>query len=190
MDWSALVPLLANSAPTIGSLLGGLIPFRGGAILGQVAGKVLAEALGVPPTPEAVHTAITTGDPAAVQATLAAADVKMNAEVEKFKAQIEDVQDARATTVKLDSAGSSIAWGAPVVSMIIVAGFIVLSFIAMKPDLTGVDKGVTLYLLGAWQSLATMAASYWLGSSSGSKSKDDQLAVLAQGNAPAAVKKK
>jgi hypothetical protein len=43
MDWSALVPLLANSAPTIGGLLGGLIPFPGGAVLGTVAGKVLAE---------------------------------------------------------------------------------------------------------------------------------------------------
>ena len=47
MDWSALTPLLANAAPTIGSLLGGLIPFPGGSILGQVAGKILAESLGV-----------------------------------------------------------------------------------------------------------------------------------------------
>ena len=62
MDWSALTPLIANAAPTIGGLLGGLIPFPGGAILGQVAGKVLAEALGVPPTPEAVKEAIETGD--------------------------------------------------------------------------------------------------------------------------------
>ena len=51
-----------EAAPTIGGLLGGLIPFPGGAILGQVAGKVLAEALGVPPTPEAVKNAIETGD--------------------------------------------------------------------------------------------------------------------------------
>lgn len=188
MDWSALVPLVASAAPTIGGLLGGLIPFPGGAILGQVAGKVLAEALGVPPTPDAVHTAITTGDPATVNAALASADAKMNAEVEKFKAQMEDVQNARATTVALTNAGSSIAWGAPVVSIVIVAGFIGLSFLAMKPDFAGVDKSVTLYLLGAWQSLATMAAGYWLGSSAGSQDKSAQIATMA--NAAAVVSAK
>jgi hypothetical protein len=68
MDWSVIGGLVGQAAPTIGSLLGGLIPFPGGAILGQVAGKIVAEALGVPPTPEAVHAAITTGDPATVNA--------------------------------------------------------------------------------------------------------------------------
>ena len=86
MDWSALTPLIANAAPTIGGLLGGLIPFPGGAILGQVAGKVLAEALGVPPTPEAVKNAIETGDQAVVQAKLSEAETRMQTEVEKFKA--------------------------------------------------------------------------------------------------------
>jgi hypothetical protein len=124
------------AAPTIGGLLGGLIPFPGGAILGQVAGKVLAEALGVPPTPEAVHAAITTGDPATVSAALAAADAKMNAEVEKFKAQLEDVQDARATTVKYCRPDLRQSRGAPLVDRH-AAGFVGLSFLAMKPESGG-----------------------------------------------------
>src|SRR5688500_13170717 len=113
MDWSALTPLIANAAPTIGSLLGGLIPFPGGAILGQVAGKIVAEALGVPPTPEAVKTAIETGDPIIVQAKLSEAELRMQAEVERFKASLLDVQDARATMRGLAEARSRIAWGAP-----------------------------------------------------------------------------
>lgn len=178
MDWSALTPLIAGAAPTIGGLLGGLIPFPGGAILGQVAGKVLAEALGVPPTPEAVKEAIETRDSGVVQAQLSEAEVMMKAEVEKFKAQLEDVQNARSTMLGLANADSNIAWGAPVVSVVVVVGFTIISFIAMKPNLVGVDQTVTMYLLAAWQGLATMAAGYWLGSSAGSNDKNAQIAAL------------
>jgi hypothetical protein len=124
MDWSQVGSLIAPMAPTIGSILGGFIPVPGGAVLGQVAGKIVAEALGVPPTPEAVNTAVTTGDPAVVSAKLSEAETKMNAEVERFRLSVQDVQDARATTVKLDASGSSIAWGAPVISVVIVVGFL------------------------------------------------------------------
>jgi len=179
MDWSALVPLLASSAPTIGGLLGGFIPFPGGAILGKMAGSMLAEALGVPPTPEAVHTAITTGDPATVATALSAADAKMQTEVDKFKAQLEDVQDARATTVQYVKSGSSLSLGAVVVSVIVMVGFVAISFMAMKPDLAGVDHSVVLYLLGAWQGLATAAVTFWIGSSAGSVDKSDQIAAMA-----------
>lgn len=179
MDWSVIGGLVGQAAPTIGGLLGGLIPFPGGAILGTVAGKVLAEALGVPPTPEAVNTAITTGDPATVNAALSAADAKMQAEVDRFKAQLEDVQDARATTVQYVKSGSNLSLGAVVVSVIVMVGFVAISFMAMKPDLAGVDHSVVLYLLGAWQGLATAAVTFWIGSSAGSVDKSDQIAAMA-----------
>ena len=179
MDWSAVTPLIANAAPTIGGLLGGLIPFPGGAILGQVAGKVLAEALGVTPTPEAVKNAIETGDQDVVQAKLSEAETRMQTEVEKFKAALEDVQSARAATGALAGLGSRIAWGAPVVSVVVMVGFMILSFIAMKPDLTGVRSDVTLFLLGAWSGYAGAVVTYWLGSSAGSNDKNAQIAALA-----------
>jgi hypothetical protein len=190
MDWSAIGGLVGQAAPTIGGLLGGLIPFPGGAILGQVAGKVLAEALGVPPTPEAVSTAITTGDPAVVQAKLTEAEAKMNAEVEKFKAQMEDVQDARATTVKLDAAGSSISWGAPVISVVIVIGFfsvMTLLFIA-KTDFTPGTVTLLNVLFGALIPAFGQVCNYWLGSSAGSANKDALIA--ASPPVQAAVKRK
>lgn len=179
MDWSALVPLLASSAPTIGGLLGGFIPFPGGAILGKMAGGILAEALGVPPTPEAVHTAITTGDPATVSAALSAADVKMQAEIERHKADLADIQDARATTVKYVQAGSSLSLGAVVISIVVLIGFCGISFLAMKPELAGVDKSVTLFLLGAWSGFAGSVITFWIGSSAGSAVKTDQIAAMA-----------
>jgi len=179
MDWSALIPLVANAAPTIGGLLGGLIPFPGGSILGTVAGKVLAEALGVPPTPEAVSAAITTGDPATVQAALSEAEAKMQAEVEKHRADLADVADARATNLALVKADSSISYAPAVVSAIVLAGFGILSFIAMKPDLTGVRTDVTLFLLGAWSGYAGAVVTYWLGSSAGSTDKSAQIERMA-----------
>ncbi len=192
MDWSALSPLIASAAPTIGSLLGGLIPFPGGAILGTLAGKVLAEALGVPPTPDAVNTAITTGDPAVVNAALSEAEAKMNAEVEKHKDDLASVADARSTNLELVKSGSKISYAPIVVSAVILVGFLVLSFIAMRPDLAGVRTDVTLYLLGAWSSFAGAVVTYWLGSSAGSTDKSAQIERMAAAAAippPKAVKR-
>lgn len=178
MDWSALVPLVANAAPTIGSLLGGLIPFPGGAILGQVAGKVLAEALGVAPTPDAIHNAITTGDPATVQAQLTEAEVKMQTELEKHKAEIADVQDARHVGIEYTKLDSNIKWASGVVSVIAVFGFCVFSYMAItRPP--GADQNVLMYLLGVWSAAFGTVLTYWLGSSSGSSDKSAQIAAMA-----------
>jgi hypothetical protein len=175
MDWSAVGSLIGPMAPTIGSILGGFIPFPGGAVLGSLAGKMVASALGVPPTPEAVHEAVTTGDPDVIKAKLASADVEMNAEVEKHKADLADVADARSTNLELMKAGSKISYAPAIVSAIVLLGFMILSFIAMKPDLTGVRTDVTLFLLGAWSGYAGAVVTYWLGSSAGSTEKSSQI---------------
>lgn len=181
MDWSALTPLIATAAPTIGGLLGGLIPFPGGAILGQVAGKVLAEALGVPPTPDAVNTAIVTGDPTVVQAKLSEAETRMRAEVDKFKASLEDVQNARSATVDLAKVQSNIAWGAPTISVVIVVGFFaVMSMLfVVKIDLSASSVTLLNVLFGALIPAFGQVCNYWLGSSAGSNDKSAQIAAMA-----------
>lgn len=188
MDWSSLTPLIAGAAPTIGSLLGGFIPFPGGAILGQVAGKMVAQALGVPPTPEAVKEAIETRDPAEVQTQLSKAEVLMRTEVEKlrieleqFKAQTEDTQDARGTTVKLAEAGSPIAWGAPVVSVLVVTGFFscVMMLFIIKIDLPPNVAQLLNVLFGVLIPSFGQVINYYLGSSAGSKDKTNTIAAMA-----------
>lgn len=191
MDWSAIVPLIAQAAPTIGGLLGGLIPFPGGAILGQVAGKVLAEALGVPPTPEAVSQAISTGDPATIQAKLSEAETRMQTEVERFKAQLADVQDARAQTLNLVNAGSSMAWGAPVVSVLITLGFMgsLMLLMTTKVNYNDVTGQALLLLIGSLSTMQVSVVNYWLGSSAGSADKSAQIAALATVATPAIKKR-
>jgi len=195
MDWSVIGGLIAPMAPTIGSILGGFIPFPGGAVLGSLAGKMVATALGVPATPEAVHDAVTTGDPEVIKAKLEAADAEMSAEVERHKADLADVADARSTNLELMRAGSKISYAPAIVSAIVLLGFMILSFIAMKPDLTGVRTDVTLFLLGAWSGYAGAVVTYWLGSSAGSTDKSAQIERMAAASATAnkpvvAVKKK
>lgn len=69
--------------------------------------------------------------------------------------------------------GDGTKLGAIVVSAIVMFGFIVISFLAMKPEYAGVNKDVVLFLLGSWSGLAGIAVAYWLGSSAGSADKSN-----------------
>lgn len=65
---------------------------------------------------------------------------------------------------------------APVtVSVIVLAGFSVVSFLAMKPELAGVRESVVLFLLGSWSTMAAGVVAYWVGSSNSSSKKDEQI---------------
>lgn len=169
-----IAALTKAGAPILGTIIGGPVGTLAGAAIGA-----LAEALGTPATPDAVKTAIQTGGPQAeviVQRVEAEKAPALNADLEAI---LRDRQGARDHTVALLDKGSAMAWGAPVVSLIVVIGFVVLSLLAMKPEAAGVRSDVVLYLLGAWQSLATAVISYWVGSSAGSASKDVALKQMA-----------
>ena len=65
-----------------------------------------------------------------------------------------------------------------IISIIVLGGFGVVSFFAMKPELAGVKESVVLYLLGAWQSMAAAAVAYWIGA--GSKDKDNTIKSITE----------
>lgn len=69
-----------------------------------------------------------------------------------------------------------------IITIIVLAGFSGVTFLALKPAAAGVEKDVVLYLLGAWQSMAAAAVAYWIGSSAGSKQKDDTIKAIAEQN--------
>lgn len=192
LDWKSIAGTVAPLAPKLGSVLGASFgPL--GSIIGGLAGNALAAAFGTDATPEAVGKAIAE-DPQAkekiqaveaeqgqdilAQAHAEVEKERLRQETEQRRISAEDTQNARTYQTALVNAGSPISWASVVVSAVIIAGFITISFLAMKPEMAGVDKSVTLYLLGAWQSLATMAAGYWLGSSVGSKDKDAAMQSL------------
>lgn len=81
MDWKDVGKIIAPLAPMAGSILGGLIPFPGGSIIGQKLGEMIAGAFGVAPTPQAVSEAV-------ANSTEETARVKINAAVEQARIEI------------------------------------------------------------------------------------------------------
>lgn len=165
--------LVKAGAPILGTVIGGPVGTLAGAAIGA-----LAEALGTQATPEAVKTAIETRPDAAAIVKRVEAE-KAPEMKDHLDAILRDRQSARDQTMALVEKGSPIQWGAPLVSLVVVIGFVALSFMALKPDTAGVRADVVLYLLGAWQSLATAVVGYWIGSSAGSASKDVALKQMA-----------
>lgn len=164
-----MLNIILAALPALGGLISG---GKGDAVIAAGA-KIAQEVFGT--TDERSIAQKIANDPALAEQFKA----KLEAETSALQATMEDVQDARATTVSLAAQGSVIAWGAPVVSVVVICGFVGLSFLAMKPESAGIRSDVALYLLGAWQSLATAVVGYWIGSSAGSASKDTALKQIA-----------
>jgi len=175
-----LIPLLLGLAPTVASW-----------IMGDKAGVAAAKITGIAQdilgTTDAggIERAIATDPNLALQFKMAVIQAEVDAkkaadqaeqdrrvaELEDIKARIADVQGARSQTVELAKAGSAIAWGSPIVSVLAICvfgGFVYMLFARVVPE--GMKEA--LLLLGG--SAATgygMVLSYWLGSSSGSAHK-------------------
>jgi hypothetical protein len=164
------LPLILGLAPTVASWIMG---DRTGAAITKVTG-IARDILGSDDA-NGIEKAIAADPNAALQFKMAIIQAEADArrqELDTLKAQLNDVQSARDQTVKLAQAGSSIAWGSPVVSVLAIAvfgGFVAMLFLKVVPT----DMKEALLLLGG--SAATgygMVLSYWLGSSSGSAAKD------------------
>lgn len=74
--------------------------------------------------------------------------------------------------------------GAIIVSIVVLTGFILLSFLAMKPESAGVKYEIVLVLLGNWSGLAFAVTGYWVGSTITSKQKDDTIATISAEKKP------
>jgi len=113
---------------------------------------------------------------AAIAAQQAAAADK--AAQDKLAAQLADVANARAMTLQLAQSGSAAAWGAPIVSVVVLitfGGVVALTLLRSLPETAAPVLNVLLGTLGA---MATSVVSYWVGSSAGSARKEARLADL------------
>lgn len=193
MNWGDLLgPLIASGAPTLGKIIGSALPIPGGALIGEAAGNLLARHLGADPNPEAVKEKLENLPPEVALAKVRAAEAEAatkwpalaemakaqhEAETAQWQATLADIQGARSQTVALAKAGSGIAWGAPVVSGLVVVGFIaILVLWIMHPPGTP-DQVITL-LVGSLSTAFGAVVHYWLGSTTGSKSKDNAFADI------------
>jgi lysozyme family protein len=97
------------------------------------------------------------------------------ADFNKLKTILADAQGARSLTTTLADKGSPIAWGAPIISVIIGIGFfIVLGMAIFGGDfITKNNSNIVYTLVGTMATGFATAISFWLGSSQGSRDKDD-----------------
>lgn len=169
-----LVNLLKTiGAPVLATAIGGPIGTLASAALGA-----LADALGTDPTPDAVASKVAAGGEAAATIVRQVEADKAPGYLDELNAYLADVKDARQQTVKLTEAGSSIAWGAPVISVMIVMGF--LGLVTALLFKTVPDNQVTLILFGGLSAAFSQVVSYWLGSSAGSARAGDTIRAIAQ----------
>lgn len=210
MDFKSLGgQLIKAGAPIIGgALLGPTI----GPVLGNALGGIVANALGVEDTPEAVGAAIETMPATELQAKLSAAEAEAQskwpalAEIVKaqeqgktsrFEAGILDNEDAREANLELVKAGSPVQWAPSVISLVILIGYFAVLYILFTRPFAKLDdnfKDILIFMLGALQVGVGQVINYWLGSSAGSAMKDSALrditatsVVAAATSVPAAV---
>ncbi len=94
-------------------------------------------------------------------------------------AHLSDIASARALTVQLAQSGSRIAWGAPVISVVVLVTFAIVMTVALTRTLPSGGEPVLNVLMGTLGAMATSVVGYWVGSSAGSDRKDEHLVNLA-----------
>ena len=99
---------------------------------------------------------------------------KREAQLEQFRAEIEDTKGARASFNALALANNPMAWGAPVVSIIVSLGFFGTLLLLITRGISASDQVTQIIniTVGALAAGFATVISFWLGSSQGSRSKD------------------
>lgn len=171
-----LIPLLLNLAPTVASW-----------VLGDKTGKAVSTVSDI-----IKQTTGMDGDPTdALKANpelmlqLKMALVKAESEDrqrqhEEVLAQLADVASARNQTVELARSGSAIAWGAPIISAIITAGFFAMLYMVLVREIPEGSQRLADIMLGWLGAAFSAVVGYWVGSSAGSAQKTNLMEVLAR----------
>lgn len=97
-----------------------------------------------------------------------------------LSAQLVDIAGARSATLQLVQAGSAMAWGAPVVSVVVLVTFGGVVAMTLTHAMPSGAEPVLNVLMGTLGAMATSVVSYWVGSSAGSARKDARLAGLSE----------
>lgn len=120
-----------------------------------------------------------------------AAEAQRAADLAAVQAAMADRAGARSQTQALAQMHSGIAWAPAVLSGIVLVAFGSLIYVVLTHDSLS-DRTMPLanVLLGSLAAMATQVANYWLGSSSSSAAKSDQITALsadAQSSVPGDV---
>jgi hypothetical protein len=173
----ALIPLAISLAPEIGKWLFGDAGEKTATAVAQAVQTVTGT------SDEAVAQQVIARDPQAaaqlrVQLAQIAAEpekAQSDAAAADLTARLKDVADARAQTVALAQARSTIQWAPAIVSAVVLSTFGTVMWLALTRALPAGSETILNMLLGTLAAMATSVVSYWVGSSAGSAQKTDLL---------------
>lgn len=177
----ALIPIALKLIPEIADWIAG-------DKTGKVAEKVASAVSAVTRTedPAAAQAAISADQQLAAQLRIELAKIGVQAAKDQHDAaqaelasRLADVGDGRRQTEDLIAKASPIAWGAPVLSIVILISFAVMLYVVLKDNIPKDSQNMAQILLGTLAAMATQVAYYWLGSSQGSASKNLTIAGAA-----------
>lgn len=173
ISWDSVKDVVGGAAPLVGSLLGGSA--------GSAVGELVASALGVDNTADAVATAMKTDPEAATKLRELELTHKTKLEelrIEEEKARLLDVQNARSREVELAKAGKS---NSPlyVLAAAVVVGFFAIVFVLLFKSAVIPDgsREVAFLLVGTLSTAFGAVIQYFFGSSKGSADKTAFLAT-------------
>jgi hypothetical protein len=168
-----LIPLALSLAPEIGKWLFGDTGEKTATAVASVVSAVTGTS-----DPAASAQAIAADPNMAADLRIKLAEIaalrekaQRESDLAALSAQFADVAGARAQTTDLARAGSSIAWGAPVVSVVVLLTFGGVMFLALSQSLPSGSETLLNMLLGSLAAMATSVVGYWVGSSAGSREK-------------------
>jgi hypothetical protein len=173
------LPLLLGLAPTVVSWVLG---DKTGAAVTKITG-IAQDLLGTSDA-AGIERAIAADPNLALQFKMALIQAEADARRQEFdtlQAQLADVQSARNQTVKLAEAGSVIAWGAPIISILITVGFFAMLYVVIRQEIPESSQTLANIMLGSLGTSFTAVVGYWVGSSAGSAQKTNALEKLARG---------
>lgn len=186
----SVVPGIGNIVGAVGGAALGLIGDSSVSrwLFGSTGAKVAQQAVA------AVQSVTGTTDPAAQDAVLAkdpklAVQLKIQlaqiaaaqeqaqrqAEIDTFKAQLADVQNARAQQVDLAKAGSRVQWAPAMVSLVVLATFGAVMWAALTHSMPPGSETILNVLMGMLGTGFAAVVNFWLGSSSDSHVKTQML---------------
>ena len=153
MKFGFLKNIIGAVAPTLGTALGGP--------MGGMAANMIAEVLGVPNNPKAIEKGLAEATPEQMLELKKAEqdfDLKMKElEVDVFKLETQDIQDARGKFGK--------DWTARIIGVLVVSGFMGYIFlVTLQPPEQNSEALINL-VLGYLGGLASAIISFYFGAS-------------------------
>jgi hypothetical protein len=178
MDFKDIIAKVTSVAPLIGSLFG-----PGGTIIGSGV-KLLASALGVQPTQEAVMAEIASNPEALLKLKQLESNNTLELQklsIEQLRLELADTQGARQRQVDSEKATGKRDYNLYILAWTMVVGFFVLLGFLMKYPVPEDQSGVIFMLFGALSTAFGCVIQYFFGSSKSSSDKTELMGQMRKG---------